>query len=151
MSLELTEIGRKMHKEWGRGYISKEILLSDRWKKNKNFAANRKIEAIARPMEKMGVESGQLGQVNNSGIKKKDGSSNIGEDFKLMERDYKFELALSVSKLNSEKELSLESIMGDKVGKGKSQREKTASSYLIVTNSTSPRMDPKKSEKEIDV
>ena len=113
--------------------------------KNKNFAANRKIEAISRPKEKSGVESGHLGQLNNSGIKKNEGSSKIGEDFKLMEQDQKFEPALSVSKLNSEEELPLESNMGDNLGKGMIQPEKIASSSPIVKNSTSPRMDSHKS------
>ena len=73
MCLESTEIGRKMHKEYGECHISKEILLSDRWKKNKNFAANRKIVGIARSKAKSGVDSGHLGQVNKYGIKKNKG------------------------------------------------------------------------------
>ena len=71
MSSELAKIGRKMHKEYGGSYLSKEILLSDRWKKKFFFAANRKIVAIARTKVTSGVDSGHLGQVNNDGIKKK--------------------------------------------------------------------------------
>ena len=120
-------------------------------KKNKNFAANKKIGAISRPKKKSCVESGHLGQLNNSGIKKNEGSSKIGKDFKLKEQDQKFEPALSVSKLNSEEELPLESNMGDNLGKGMIQPEKIASSSPIVKNSTSPRMDSKKSGEKIEL
>ena len=151
MSLELTENGRKMHKEYGGCYISKEILLSDRWKKNKNFAANRKIVAIARSKGKSGVGSVHLGQVNNPGIIKNKGSSKIGKDLKLVGKEYGFESVSSISKLNSGEKLSLDSNMIDNFRNGSTQPEEIANSLLKVKNSTIPRMGSEKSGKKIEL
>ena len=146
MLTELTEIGRKMHKEWGNNCPAKEILLSDRWKKNKNFAANRKIWAILNFKKKSGVESGFLKPSLNSDNKKTQGSLNLGNVFKLVEQDDDFPSVSTISKINSEKDMALDLTIGDDFRGERTHTEKTANCLPVVNISTVPRMGPKKSE-----
>ena len=148
MCTELNEIERKMHKEWGKCYTSKEILLSDRWIKNKNFAANRKIGAISRLKKKSGVEFGYLKPFHNSDNNKKEGSLNLGDVFKLVEQDDDFPSVSIVSKIISEKDMSLDLTIGDNFRDERLHLEKTASCLPAVNISTVPRMGPEKSKKK---